>query len=175
MKRLTLLLFLWLGCTIAMTVTAGIVGLSINKDSGIYEKGERAVVSCHTDIVPTDSLFVSVSYNNKVGQEFRILPTSTDFTVLEQALDSTCAVSIEVKERSGASASIGYVVAPEGFRAGYEEPADLMDYWDNLKQQLKALPMQVKTTPLVVPQQYQDKFTCEDVEINWTPAVFPCS
>ena len=140
--------------------------LSINKDSGIYEKGERAVVSCHTDIVPTDSLFVSVSYNNKVGQEFRILPTSTDFTVLEQALDSTCAVSIEVKERSGASASIGYVVAPEGFRAGYEEPADLMDYWDNLKQQLKALPMQVKTTPLTVPQQYQNKFTCEDVEIN---------
>jgi cephalosporin-C deacetylase-like acetyl esterase len=85
---------------------------------------------------------------------------------LEQALDSTCAVSIEVKECSGASASIGYVVAPEGFRAGYEEPADLMDYWDNLKQQLKALPMQVKTTPLAVPQQYQDKFTCEDVEIN---------
>ena len=72
--------------------------LSINKDSGVYEKGERAVVSCHTDIVPTDSLFVSVSYNNKVGQEFRILPTSTDFTVLEQALDSTCAVSIEVKQ-----------------------------------------------------------------------------
>ena len=45
MKRLTLLLFLWLGCTIAMTVTAGIVGLSINKESGIYEKGERAVVT----------------------------------------------------------------------------------------------------------------------------------
>ena len=35
---------------------------------GIYEKGERAVVSCHTDIVPTDSLFVSVSYNNKVKE-----------------------------------------------------------------------------------------------------------
>ena len=41
-----------------------------------------------------------------------------------------------------------------------------MDYWGNLKQQLKALPMQVKTTPLTVPQQYQDKYTCEDVEIN---------
>ena len=61
MKRLTLLLFLWLGCTIAMTVTAGIVGLSINKESGIYEKGERAVVTCHTDIAPADSLLVSVS------------------------------------------------------------------------------------------------------------------
>ena len=166
MKRLTLLLFLWLGCTIAMTVTAGIVGLSINKESGIYEKGERAVVTCHTDIAPTDSLIVSVSYNNKVGKTFSILPASADFTVLEQSLDSTCAVSVEVKDCQGASASIGYVVAPEGFRAGYEEPADLMDYWGNLKQQLKALPMQVKTTPLTVPQQYQDKYTCEDVEIN---------
>ena len=166
MKRLTLLLFLWLGCTIAMTVTAGIVGLSINKESGIYEKGERAVVTCHTDIAPADSLLVSVSYNNKVGKTFSILPASADFTVLEQSLDSTCAVSVEVKDCQGASASIGYVVAPEGFRAGYEEPADLMDYWGNLKQQLKALPMQVKTTPLTVPQQYQDKYTCEDVEIN---------
>ena len=166
MKRLTLLLFLWLGCTIAMTVTAGIVGLSINKESGIYEKGERAVVTCHTDIAPADSLLVCVSYNNKVGKTFSILPASADFTVLEQSLDSTCAVSVEVKDCQGASASIGYVVAPEGFRAGYEEPADLMDYWGNLKQQLKALPMQVKTTPLTVPQQYQDKYTCEDVEIN---------
>lgn len=166
MKRLTLLLFLWLGCTIAMTVTACIVGLSINKESGIYEKGERAVVTCHTDIAPADSLLVSVSYNNKVGKTFSILPASADFTVLEQSLDSTCAVSVEVKDCQGASASIGYVVAPEGFRAGYEEPVDLMDYWDNLKQQLKALPMQVKTTPLAVPQQYQNKFTCEDVEIN---------
>ena len=111
------------GCTIAMTVTAGIVGLSINKESGIYEKGERAVVTCHTDIAPTDSLIVSVSYNNKVGKTFSILPVSTDFTVLEQSLDSTCAVSVEVKDCQGASASIGYVVAPEGFRAGYEEPA----------------------------------------------------
>ena len=166
MKRLTLLLFLWLGCTIAMTVTAGIVGLSINKESGIYEKGERAVVTCHTDIAPADSLLVCVSYNNKVGKTFSILPASADFTVLEQSLDSTCAVSVEVKDCQGASASIGYVVAPEGFRAGYDEPTDLMEYWDNLKAQLTALPMQVKTAPLTVPQQYQDKYTCEDVEIN---------
>ena len=105
MKRLTLLLFLWLGCTIAMTVTAGIVGLSINKESGVYEKGERAVVTCHTDAVPADSLLVSVSYNNKVGREFRILPKAKDFTVSELAIDSTCAVSVEVKDCQGASAS----------------------------------------------------------------------
>ena len=151
------------------------MGLSINKESGIYEKGERAVVTCHTDIAPTDSLIVSVSYNNKVGKTFSILPVSTDFTVLEQSLDSTCAVSVEVKDCQGASASIGYVVAPEGFRAGYEEPADLMDYWGNLKQQLKALPMQVKTTPLTVPQQYQDLPPCGPMLPNlWAPRRSHC-
>ena len=145
---------------------AGSYRLSINKESGVFGKGERAVVSCHADPVPFDSLHVRVLYNNKVCREFRLLPSSADFNVLEQALDSTCAVTVEVKEHTGKPEAIGYVVAPEGFRAGYEEPADLMPYWDNLKKQLKALPMQVKTVPLEVPQQYQGKYTCQDVEIN---------
>ena len=145
---------------------AGSYRLSINKESGIYEKGERAVVSCHADPVPFDSLHVRVLYNNKVCREFSMLPASADFNVLEQALDSTCAVMVEVKEHTGKPEAIGYVVAPDGFRPGYEEPADLMPYWDNLKKQLKALPMQVKAVPLDVPQQYQGKYTCQDVEIN---------
>ena len=145
---------------------AGSYRLSINKESGVFGKGERAVVSCHADPVPFDSLHVRVLYNNKVCREFSLLPASADFTVLEQALDSTCAVSVELKESTGKPEAIGYVVAPEGFRAGYEEPADLMPYWDNLKKQLKALPMQVKTVPLEVPQQYQGKYICQDVEIN---------
>ena len=140
--------------------------LSINKESGVYEKGERAVVSCHAVPMPFDSLHVRVLYNNKVCREFSLLPSSTDFTVLEQALDSTCAVMVEVKEHTGRPEAIGYVVAPDGFRAGFEEPADLMSYWDNQKQQLRALPMQVKTMPLDVPQLYQGKYTCQDVEIN---------
>ena len=166
MKRFSILLYLWVGFTIAVFATDGIWSLSINKESGIYEKGELAVVSCHSDVAPADSLIVSVSYNNKVGKEYRILPASTDFTVSELSVDSTCAVTVEVKNGQGKSASIGYMVAPEGFRAGYEEPSDLMQYWDNLKEQLKALPMQVKTTSLTVPQRYQDKYSCEDVEIN---------
>ena len=145
---------------------AGKYRLSINKESGIYEKGERAVVTCHAEPAPLDSLIVSVHYNNKVCREFRILPSTADFTVMEQALDSTCAVTVELKEATGKPEAIGYVVAPEGFRAGYDEPADLVSYWDNLKRQLKALPMQVKTTALDVPQQFEGKYTCQNVEIN---------
>ena len=146
---------------------AGQFRLSINKGSGVYEKGERAVVSCHASVVPYDSLIVRISYNNKVEKEFSLLPSTQDFIVFEQALDSTCAVVLSLSSKgSRRIESIGYVVSPQGFQAGYSEPADLMSYWDNLKKQLKALPMQVRTTALEVPGQYQGKYTCQDVEIN---------
>ncbi len=145
---------------------AGTYRLDIDHASGIYAKGERAVVTCHAEEVPLDSVRVRVYLNNMLSREFSLMPASRDFTALELALDSTCAVSVELQERHGKPASIGYVVAPEGFRAGYDEPADLMQYWADQKQQLKALPMQVKTTPLVVPAQYQGKYVCQDVEIN---------
>lgn len=140
--------------------------LELSHESGIYQKGERAVVACYADAVPMDSVCVRVQYNNKVGREFCIMPTIAHFNALEQALDSTCAVSVEVWEKGGKPEAIGYVVAPEGFHAGYDEPADLMTYWDNQKKQLKALPMQVKTTPLAVPQHFEGRYTCQDVEIN---------
>ena len=53
---------------------AGSYRLSINKESGVFRKGERAVVSCHADPVPFDSLHVRVLYNNKVCREFSLLP-----------------------------------------------------------------------------------------------------
>jgi len=166
MKRKTSCL-LFAGLVILSTPCFGQYQLSLNKESGVYAKGERAVVSCQADRVPADSLRARLYHNNMLVREWCLLPATTHFTLLEQTLDSTCAVSVELREGTkDVSEAIGYVVAPEGFKAGYEEPADLMDYWDNLKKQLHKLPMQVKTTPLAVPGQYQGKYVCQDLEIN---------
>ncbi len=154
-----------LGLTVLLPINAQTYHLDINKASGVYEKGEKAVVRYHAESVPTDSVTVVVSYNNTIRKTFSLLPSSKDFTVFEEALDSTCAVSLELKVGE-ATEGIGYVVAPEGFKAGYEEPADLMAYWDNQKRLLKSLPMQVKTTPLEVPQPFEGRYVCSDVEIN---------
>lgn len=145
---------------------AGTYQLEINKESGIYRKGERAIITCHTDAVPLDSVRVRVYHNNQLNREYSLLPTTPNFITMEQTLDSTCAVSVEVHENNGKPSSIGYLVAPEGFRSGYSEPSDLMQYWDNQRKLLKALPMQVKTANLEVPEWCLGKYTCQDVEIN---------
>ena len=145
---------------------AGTYQLEINKESGIYRKGEKAIITCHTDAVPLDSVRVRVYHNNQLNREYSLLPTTPNFITMEQTLDSTCAVSVEVHENNGKPSSIGYLVAPEGFRSGYSEPSDLMQYWDNQRKLLKALPMQVKTANLEVPEWCLGKYTCQDVEIN---------
>ena len=160
------LFLLTFALTCLQPVAAQRYRLAIDHESGIYAKGETATVRCHATDTGADSLLVRVHYNDKVGREFRLPPMEGDFTVLTQALDSTCAVKVEVTPQGGRTEAIGYVVAPEGFRAGYDEPADLMAYWDNQKRQLKALPMQVKTTALQVPEQYAGRYICQDVEIN---------
>ena len=141
------------------------IQLSLNNESGVYVKGERAVVTCHIDSLTADSLTLRVYYNNMVQSEMSILPKTQEFSLFDAAIDSTCAVSLEVIGK-GEPEGIGFVVAPEGFKAGYEEPADLMDYWNSQKAQLQALPLLVKTTALDVPPQYQGKYVCQDIEIN---------
>ena len=148
-----------------LSLSAQSFRLLLNKESGVYGKGERAVIMCHMDSLTADSLTVRVAVNNQLQREERLLPQHQAFALFDAAIDSTCAVSLEVSGK-GAPEGIGFVVAPEGFRAGYEEPADLMDYWNNQKALLRALPMQVKKTTLEVLEQYQGKFVCDDIEIN---------
>ncbi|MBQ7181980.1 MAG: acetylxylan esterase [Bacteroidaceae bacterium] len=159
-----LLLLLLLTCS--LPATSQTIRLNINKESGVYEKGELARVTCHADEAGSDSLRARVFYNNRLGREYRLPAKVGDFTVLEQALDSTCAVSVELKSAGGETDAIGFVVAPEGFRAGYDEPSDLMDYWRGQKEQLSALPMEVWKTPLDVPDPYKGRYDCQDLEIN---------
>lgn len=140
--------------------------LFLNKESGIYRKGERTVITYRGEALAQDSLTVRMFSNNRLVRTNRIWPDGTGFTLVDTSADSTCAVMVEMETADHQTTSIGYVVAPEGFRPGYEEPKDLMDYWINQKKQLQALPWQVKSTPLQVPDQYQGKYQCQDVEIN---------
>lgn len=150
----------------ATSASAQSIRLSIGNEDGIYARGERVVVTCHSDAPVQDTLTINVFSNNQKKQSTRLLPSSKDFTILEQAFDSTCAIMVEVETKTHKKESVGFVVAPEGFKPGYAEPNDLMKYWTEQKKQLKALPMQVKAKPLDVPQQYAGKYTCQDVEIN---------
>lgn len=153
-------------CAIASPALAQDFHLTINNQSGIYKKGEKAVVTCHMDKMLNDSLTIRISENNHQVSERRMLADKAEFTVYEQSHDKNVAVMVEITGADGKMSGAGFVVAPEEFKAGYAEPADLMEYWDNQKALLRALPMQVQLQTLDVPDWAQGKYECKDLEIN---------
>ena len=164
MKHFIPLITILLACSTQLS--AQNIRLAINHDDGVYRLGENVKVTCIAKEQPHDTLTLNIYSNNQKRQTTRILPADKQFTVLEQPFDSTCAITVELLGSNKLKESVGFVVAPEGFKAGYDEPADLMAYWDNQKRLLKALPMQVKTHTLEVTQKYKGQYVCQDVEIN---------
>lgn len=148
------------------TLVAQDFHLRINNESGVYAKGEKAVVTCCMHGAVKETLTLRISENNQCVSESRIRLNSNETIVFEQAYDKTCAVMVELVSADGKTSGAGFVVAPEGFEAGYKEPADLVEYWDNQKALLRALPMQVKKQDLELPEWAEGKYECQDIEIN---------
>jgi len=140
--------------------------LMLNKDNPIYDKGEKVIVSCSMTGSTTDSLILRVSVNNNLTGQYKVLPSQGNTVLFEKTYFETCAVSVELQGQGWQNEGVGFVVAPEGFRAGYDEPDDLMEYWNDQKRQLKALPMQITAKRLEVPEQYRNRYECQDIEIN---------
>lgn len=156
--------FLLIGC--ASSLKDGTVALSLDHSSGVYALGQSCRVSGSFSGNLDEQLKVRILVNNQPSDSFNIRPMDGEMVLYEDACDATRAVMVEISGANLELKQIGYVVAPEGFEAGLEEPSDLMDYWNNQRALLDALPFQVKSTPLEVPEQYAGGYTLEDVEIN---------
>lgn len=148
--------------------------LSLNSQTGVYEKKAKAVLTCELTGPCTDTLHVKIYKNNRLLEEKKIVPViRTDrgweipsrITLLEDAYDETCAVYAQVVQGgdNNTNQGVGFVVAPEGFRTGYCEPADMMRWWDSQKKQLAKLPMNLKYSELEVPDEYKGQYVCQDV------------
>lgn len=148
--------------------------LTLNSGTGVFEKNAKAVISCELSAPVTDTLHVRIYKNNKLQEEKKIVPPVKtgegweipgSINLLEGSYDETCAVYAEVTQgrNRGTNQGIGFVVAPEGFQTGYSEPEDMMKWWNGQKKQLARMPMNLKLSELEVPEQYQGKFSCQDV------------
>lgn len=151
--------------------------LRINSESGVFRKGETAQVKLCFLEPAIDTLTVRIFKNNMLQEEKKICPV-TDFedgwqiqreiTLMEDSFEETCAVYAELSSNSSSVSNkgIGIVVAPEGFHSGYNEPKDLMSWWNTQKKQLYRMPMNLKAKELEVPEQYKDLYICQDIEAD---------
>ncbi len=165
MKRL-LSVFLYI-------VTAGVLSaqtvpviLSLGSQTGVYAKGEEASVFATLTEEYDEPLSVRVtSFGKRVTSSNNVmLEKDVPVLVYKGSFDVASSVNVSVGNPQNRKSfiSIGFVVAPEEFRPGFQEPADLMAFWDSQKEELRRYAMDVRKTLV-----YQDSaLVCYDLEIN---------
>lgn len=165
-RSLTNLFLVSLALLVAGSVTAAAQQLILTQThpAGIYAPGEVFRVQV-TAPAGTDSIRVTIRENFHGDEAVEMIPYSGSGQVIfEGAYDMPTAVTFHVRA-GDLWAATGTVVDPGGFEPGMERPKDFNRFWNQEKKALRALPMEIKTTP--VPD-IENGFVCYDTEINTT-------
>lgn len=134
-------------------------------ENGVYKSNEKIRISAVLSHKTNDSLSVKVWKNNdQIILKKTILPDQDSLVVFESAFKEPCSVIVEARLK-GNKKLLGLVVAPNKLKPGSRLPKDFEAYWDQEKQSLSALLMEVKTKKVDIPE---PGYLCEDVEINCT-------
>ncbi|MDD4822068.1 MAG: acetylxylan esterase [Bacteroidales bacterium] len=137
-----------------------------SNESGVYKTGEKARVTLFASDAVKDSLSVKIikNYNNSQTTLQKIKFQGDTLVVFDEVLKGPTTVIFDVRSRND-YASIGLIVDPEKYTPGTTYPKDLKSYWKAQRKELRALPMQVKSTTVSIDEK---DYQCFDVEINCT-------
>jgi cephalosporin-C deacetylase len=133
--------------------------------SGIYAKGEKINVKVYAGNQIGDTLRINVYKNNKqsLGQTV-LLPGCDTLSAFEGSFDDPCSI-IVVANTKIRSVSLGMLVDPEKLVPGAKCPPDFNAYWDNIKETLNKLPVNIHKTAVEGPD-VEKGYLCENLEIN---------
>ncbi len=133
---------------------------------GVYAKGDT--IRVYADADREMPALVKVYRNGKFQGVDEVLLKAGRTEVFSGSYDEASALMVRLAnpEDQKDSTTVGAIVAPEEFLPGFGEPKDFRRFW---KKQLKAMrreKMNVKLTPVEVPEKDREKYVCYDLEIN---------
>ena len=166
MKTIQRLLLSILLITGLITATFGQnIVLKQSNESGIYKKGEKIQVTVFLKEIKADSITLKTREN----YSDRIITQKTKYSgdtlhVFSGSFQKPTSLIFEIIADKK-SASIGLVVDPENFQPGTNRPKDFDKFWEAEKKALRALPIEVKNTPV---NDFEPGYSCSDFEINCT-------
>jgi len=134
-------------------------------ENGVYKNNEKIRISAVLSQKTNDSLSIKVWKNNdQIIFQKTILSDQDSLVIFESAFKEPCSVMLEAKQK-GNRKLIGLVVAPNKLKSGSPYPKDFESYWNQEKQNLNALLMEVKTKKMDISE---TGYECQDIEINCT-------
>jgi len=133
---------------------------------GIYAKGD--IVRIFAEVDKETPALVKVYQNGQfIGVSETVLPKGKS-EVFRGSYDEAAALMIRLANPSDQndSTTVGAIVAPEDFRPGFGEPADFLAFWEKQLDTMRKQEMEVKLTPVSIPDEDSESFECYDLEVN---------
>ena len=139
--------------------------LKQSNESGIYKKGEQIQISVFLNELKSDSITIKTreNYSDRISTH-KMKYSGEPLLVYSGSFQKPTSLIFEIIVDKN-TASTGLVVDPEHFQPGTSRPKDFDKFWKNEKKALRALPFDVKNTPV---NNIEPGYTCSDIEINCT-------
>ena len=164
MKRITTFLIAFI-CCVALYAQKDIVYkpvlLSIDKADGQYAAGETVNVygQLMEDIGETEFVCYVESNGSMVGEKRMVqLKQGEKALVYSASFDEPSAVQVYVhhKDNDKIKAAIGFVVAAEGFRPGFDAQKNFDKFWGKQLKTLRKCKMEPELTKVDLPRKVRD-------------------
>ncbi len=178
MKRINLLVFA-LAFTLLSVSGAWAQGkyrnveLTILNKDGRYQKNEKVEVWAERLQNDGENLLLTVLENGEeiIKAEPLKLKNGKKKRILSKSYDQPVNVLIKVAPESNPKeySSVAFIVAPEEFRPGFEEPADFQEYWQAQVAQMRQSEMVATLTPVEIPadkKRFEERVEVYDLEIS---------
>lgn len=168
MKRLVLSFFLVLSCLGLGAAQLKQVRLFLNREDGIYDKGDKVVVTACADSGFDAPLEMYVLLNGKNVLTKDVNLGTEPKVVYEGSYDrSLCGmVYIQRKDQKGVDTGVGFAVATQGLHPGFTKPKDYRKFWKKELKAMRAVKPEVKLVEVPLSGGDAEAYICYDLEIS---------
>lgn len=147
------------------------VELWIDHADGRYQKNENVQVWATRLVDDGEKLFLTVRTNGQKEKKPLDLTVGEKTLILNQEYADPTAVILQVTPGSDNKiySTIGFIVAAEEFRPGFDEPEDFMTFWQKQVKTMRKSKMKSKLTPVELTdglKKYANAVEAYDLEIS---------
>jgi len=141
--------------------------LRTNRKDAVYAKGDTVRVFADVSKVPSREVEINIFKNGIRSDSYvkgPVILKEGENLLLEEVYNETVWVAISLMAKDSDELNAGFVVAPEDFTPGFDEPGDLLKFWKAEIRKMRKLDMEATLMSINVDR--KDSIEAYNVELN---------
>lgn len=152
-----------------VTDLAEILKIRVDRPDGIYAKGDTVRVYADVDQVPSRMVEMNIFKfgirDSSLVKGTLLLKEGVNL-IFERRFDEPVWVMVSLYARQSAELNAGFLVAPDEFTPGFEEPEDFLGFWEEEVSKMRGLEFVSTVEALPVETADADSIEAFSVQVN---------